>query len=337
MKTQITPRIVNLTEGINYSTERIEWIDIAKGIGIMLVVIGHLISRDSYLGQFIGSFHMPLFFLLSGMCFRPEKYPTFLPFLKKRVNQLLIPLLLFNLIIFLVDYLCFGFDKAFEPFSEYHFHGAQWFIFVLFLLELAFWGIQKLAAGNLTKCAILCCGVYILADWITITDFNLPFNISSVPSCLCFYSIGCLGAHFFRTTVQNGKLWNALIILLINAISVFFLGAHTGLSGGRIGFPSSYYIAMAIITSIGVFILSKQIAWPLIKSILVWIGRNTLVIVCLHMTLIGYSCHYIQPHISHVLLYKIIEACVVWFGSLLFVILVNRFAPVLAGKGSWVK
>lgn len=304
----------------------------------MLVVIGHLISSQSYPGKFIGSFHMPLFFLLSGMCFRPEKYPTFLPFLKKRVNQLLIPLLLFNLILFCVNSCCLGVDEALQPFLEYSFQNiAHWFIFVLFLVELIFWGLHKLCRDKTMCWIIVGCVMYIIADWMNVTHWILPFFISSVPSCLCFYSVGCLCAHYILPAVKCSKWWMGISLLVANAVSVFFLGSHIGLTGAKIGIPSSYYIVMAIISSMGVFMLSKQINWSLIKSILVWIGRNTLVIVFLHMTLIKYSCYYIQPHITHVLLYKIIEACVVWFGSLLFVVLINRFAPVFAGKGSWIK
>lgn len=46
---------------------RIDMIDIAKGIGIILVVLGHCLPSDSYLRNIIYSFHMPLFFILSGL------------------------------------------------------------------------------------------------------------------------------------------------------------------------------------------------------------------------------------------------------------------------------
>lgn len=39
--------------------QRIQWIDSARGIGILLVVIGH-VSKSPYLGKFIYSFHMPI-------------------------------------------------------------------------------------------------------------------------------------------------------------------------------------------------------------------------------------------------------------------------------------
>ncbi|WP_270224197.1 acyltransferase family protein [Lactiplantibacillus pentosus] len=48
--------------------KRIEWIDIAKGIAILAVVVGHTLGP--YNGQLFGSlifaFHMPIFFMLSG-------------------------------------------------------------------------------------------------------------------------------------------------------------------------------------------------------------------------------------------------------------------------------
>lgn len=48
--------------------KRLEYIDIARGIGIVLVVLGHCLSQlDGGLRTFIYSFHMPLFFALAGM------------------------------------------------------------------------------------------------------------------------------------------------------------------------------------------------------------------------------------------------------------------------------
>ena len=48
---------------------RIQSIDNAKGIGIILVVIGHSVDVFSAIGVSISSFHMPLFFILSGFLF----------------------------------------------------------------------------------------------------------------------------------------------------------------------------------------------------------------------------------------------------------------------------
>ena len=69
-------------------TKRIEALDIAKGIGIILVIIGHLSS--SYLRDWIYSFHMPLFFIIPAYASR-LKISIIPPFLKQRVRTLAIP------------------------------------------------------------------------------------------------------------------------------------------------------------------------------------------------------------------------------------------------------
>ena len=45
--------------------KRLKWLDIAKGLGIILMVLGHT-SIPKFASDFIWSFHMPLFFIASG-------------------------------------------------------------------------------------------------------------------------------------------------------------------------------------------------------------------------------------------------------------------------------
>ena len=53
--------------------ERKKYIDILKGIGIFYVILGH-VTHTSFLFRYIYSFHMPLFFFISGMLFVPSLY-----------------------------------------------------------------------------------------------------------------------------------------------------------------------------------------------------------------------------------------------------------------------
>jgi len=90
------------------TSKRIEYIDIARGIGILLVVLGHNdfghISPFGY--KLIYAFHMPLFFLLSG--FFLNKSMPFIEFVKKRFNTLLKPYLF---TIFLIYFVSISFGK----------------------------------------------------------------------------------------------------------------------------------------------------------------------------------------------------------------------------------
>jgi polysaccharide biosynthesis protein PslL len=89
-------------------SKRIEYLDIAKGIGILLVVLGHndfeVISL--FVQRTIYSFHMPLFFFLSGY-FLNTAVPFF-DFVKKRFNTLLKP---FLFTIFLIYFTSVSFEK----------------------------------------------------------------------------------------------------------------------------------------------------------------------------------------------------------------------------------
>lgn len=89
-------------------SKRIEYIDIARGIGILLVVLAHndfgFISQYGY--EVIYSFHMPLFFFLSGYFIKTDI--SFFEFFKKRFHSLLKP---FLFTIFLIYFLNVSFEK----------------------------------------------------------------------------------------------------------------------------------------------------------------------------------------------------------------------------------
>ena len=85
--TTLNPAVVKTAAIAN----RVGYVDIAKGIGIILVVMGHndfaLISP--FMHKLIYSFHMPMFFFMSGMFFKPDT--SFWPFVRQRFKKILIP------------------------------------------------------------------------------------------------------------------------------------------------------------------------------------------------------------------------------------------------------
>ena len=89
-------------------SKRIEYLDIARGIGILLVVLGHndFEAISLFIHQVIYSFHIPLFFFLSGY-FINTSIPFF-DFLIKRFNALLKPYLF---TIFLIYFTSISFEK----------------------------------------------------------------------------------------------------------------------------------------------------------------------------------------------------------------------------------
>lgn len=78
---------------------REHYIDVAKGVAMLLVIIGHITIIPSWLYAWINSFHMPLFFFLSGMVYNPYKYDKFKDFFKAKFKGLIIPYFFLCLII----------------------------------------------------------------------------------------------------------------------------------------------------------------------------------------------------------------------------------------------
>lgn len=184
---------------ITNNRKRIIWIDYAKALGIYLVILGHTLDGGGIIKDVIYSFHMPLFFIISGFLY---KYTCGKKFAQQTIRQLLIPLLFFNLLEllprlrnitdegilsvitnFIADY-CKSFMDG-EPLV-----GPSWFVlaliwmriilyvFIRFLHEksvpwllmvslLLGWGLSTYA-GNLSENNILCLGNAII---------GLPFYV----------------------------------------------------------------------------------------------------------------------------------------------------------------
>lgn len=113
---------------------RLEWIDIAKCLAIILVVLGHA-TGASIVGKYIYSFHMPLFFIISGMCFTNGKYKI-KNLVKKRFKQLFLPAIWLTFISVIIIKL------ANHPYELSALGdalpGALWFLPVLFFVEVIY-------------------------------------------------------------------------------------------------------------------------------------------------------------------------------------------------------
>lgn len=129
---------------------RTPYIDVARGIALILVVWGHILSGSTFTFQWIFSFHMPIFFFLSGMCFHPEKFDTLGDFLKKKVKTRILPYFVIALLGFLI---CMCIPSYREPVLSdglglqmlslvYYaqprnlYIGQSWFLIGLFFAEL---------------------------------------------------------------------------------------------------------------------------------------------------------------------------------------------------------
>lgn len=80
-------------EIVNSNNQRLVWLDQARGFCILLVLLGHIQTTPSTLWALIYTFHMPLFFVISGYLWDDKnlfKY-SFKVFLYRKFNKLIVP------------------------------------------------------------------------------------------------------------------------------------------------------------------------------------------------------------------------------------------------------
>lgn len=131
-------------------SKRIEWVDAAKGIGIMLVMLGHNWLHWDYC-YWIYAFHMPLFFILSGYTLSTCK--SFGDFATSRARVLLIPYMVFVVCHMVFYYLMsaifggeYNWTYAVVGFIRQQRFTYLWFLPTLFFASLVSYFICKMSA-----------------------------------------------------------------------------------------------------------------------------------------------------------------------------------------------
>ena len=178
--------------------KRYEYIDLAKGICIILVVLTHMqIVADipNRIDAMFCSFRMPLYYILSGLFF--SKYSGIGEFLIKKTNKLLIPFISFwilNTIVLVAFNRIHSYAPFTRVFSENMFYGgAIWFLVSLFICGLMFYLIIILSEHVKNKLFPIIIGSSILGVigfYLGKNEINLPFWIDSSLTAVPFYAFG---------------------------------------------------------------------------------------------------------------------------------------------------
>ena len=145
-------------------SKRIAFLDITKCFAIFCVILGHVIQQtfpgdpyhDSWLFQFIYSFHMPLFMVVSGYFMEKAFAMSPLYFLKRRSIQLLLPTLTFSILFILfhnIIYTRFT-DKDSINFFAYLSGGWMWFLKYLFICAVIAYASKKIFRNDILAASL---------------------------------------------------------------------------------------------------------------------------------------------------------------------------------------
>ena len=296
--------------------KRITYLDMAKGIGILLMVtvhtIGALMGTDNkpyypYILSFNCSFTMALFLVVSGflLVITKEEEKPLATSMKRKVQTLLIPYLVFSAVFIAISF--FLQPGAFD--ETYYLHvflstltgagmSVLWFMPSLFIAEFLFlFGVKK--NKIVCSCIYVVAGVamVLLADVTRLPMWNENIGMYILGRLLTTLMRGLLSTMLLTVGYWGGKLitgrkkkegaksdfciWELLAGIADLAIVAAFCTWNGSIDMNTMYFGVNpwLYFAFAILGSFGVVLLCKSI--PNIMP-LTWIGKNSLIIMLTH-------------------------------------------------------
>lgn len=290
--TKTTPDTLGAT-----SPHHMPWLDVAKGIGIFLVMTGHMMCpcHDA-----IDMFHMPLFFVLAGITFSTRQSTT--PWLIGKINRLFVPYVFFTLISWILSMATRAINSG-SPIYGGPFNGPLWFfpvmlgalVMVRYMLRCPLW-VQW--AGVIGALAFTWWGA---AN--TDYSYNAPLMSSTVFISAAFLWAGTRMQWLRHSLDKPGSALGACLISgAIFATLYLCLKSHWGISGSYVTFGIyRHALPLAVACSMAGVLLTIA-ASKLIRSCrpLQWMGRNTIPLMCVHFPM----SQYLNTQIANIIVYQ---------------------------------
>ncbi|MEG3123312.1 acyltransferase family protein [Sphingomonas sp. GB1N7] len=231
-------------------SDRHVWLDNARGIGIILVVYAHQMRAQALIGNIPGSwggspqdvliysFHMPLFFFISGIVsYRSLQSKASSEYFIDKLKTIAYPYILWSLISWCLSALAVRYVNRPMDFRSLIFIGYQpilqyWFLYILFLCQVLSLMLKKIFMMNISlACIFLVIPIASLNP--TIKEFLMSFP---------FFVVGLVMSGLLLATTDGGLArWTI-------PVALFALMMFTGLTYVRLAgtvFPQWAALAQA--------------------------------------------------------------------------------------------
>lgn len=272
---------------------RIDWIDVAKGYGILLVIFKHL-SIGPNLSIWIGSFHIPLFFFLSGYVFS-TKY-NFKDFLIRKTKSIIIPyfslgipMVLFQIAL---NYhrgtgsVSSSIELVYKLFVQNRFW-TLWYIACLFLLNIIFYGLVKSLKKSKYIFPVSLTFLAIGLTYYKLGGKGLPWNFDICFTAIIFFAVGYYFKNNYASIREHINKCRSIVLFAVftiihivtSAISYKIAGGF-GMFSNLYGYPPMSFISA--FAGIGSTIIFSH--WFTPKAIK-FIGQNSLLFFAWHQTI----------------------------------------------------
>lgn len=334
------------THNFDRQTGRIEYIDIFRAFGIILMVLGHIGFGEKF-DLFIHAFHMPMFFFISGFLFKNDFVP-FAVFLRKKAKSLLLPYLIFaavHYVLSIIIYRSFSFESlwgvVYPDSKQIPIAGALWFLLALFFADIIYYWISKIS-NNRIKWIIVC--IVALVGQIIPGRFGVvfPFALGAA-----FVGVGLMhigkALRVYEKQITDMKIYQILFFGALTGASIL-KSSYINMRSGS--YPDAFilfWVNAVCASVIGLSIANKLhllLKNSIVNKYFMSIGRNSVVYLCLNQIVISGSYKiairvFAYMHVSFDTI--IIEKIMVLFLSLAVLFLLSllfekTFLRVLIGR-----
>lgn len=337
---------------MSYGSNRLNWIDQARGLAIFMVVYGHNFPS---IEPYIYSVHVPLFFLISGI-FQPAVVSS--QQLIRRVKQLLIPYFFWATTLFLFWWTVgrkFGKSSAQDLSVVDNFMGvfyAQggpqymdwgiplWFLPCILLVFFIHSGITRFFKGKFQSILVLILGVVGIL-WAKATHIHLPWSIDVAMVALIFYHLGFALKNSLKDHPYTHKWWLIALLFGVHITGFYFNPEKVDMYRSIYGSPLLFLISGSSGALAYILLFKKlgTLGFDKLFKPLIYMGQNTVVILATHLraltlikalllVLLGWSVFEFTE------LQKFILAWVQIALLIPVIYLINRYATILNGKNA---
>ena len=326
--------------------QRLLWLDGMKGIGILIVMIGHF----CHLPNILTTGFMPLFFFAAGFTYRPSV--SYSDTMRKKGKRLLIPWLVYGLIIFFVE-------RCYDLLT----HSFSWSVFgerlagQIYMRSSFYWPFDYILQGNMLStngpmwflCTLFFVFVYmvgyercqkkrlfgIMAVLLAFITYQVPFQFPWGMELALVGMLTMLVAIHFNQQLNGIGLMGLIPLLIIATITYSILTFFNGQTNmffrcyGTHGYLSVLvFYLQGVLYSLIVFALCRLLEQSFFIRIIAYLGKNSLRLLCTHLFIGEYTRIFFMKLIPSFMEYEYLMAII----CVAIVICINKFLNTLYMK-----
>ena len=326
--------------------KRIVWIDQLRGLAFYTVILGHM-SIGKSLKNWLYSFHMPLFFMISGLNLNVERiYKTdFKDFSLRLAKKMLVPYLWLQMISFVLRFVVSIIrDKpvTVRDFLIGIFVGNNniigapsnplYYVLLLFLAQLGLWFVIRVAKAN--KGVISAILVILSVFSLCFQKVNIPWHINVVPAAMLLIFVGRLLMDGYLAVRDKLHSMNKGVYLGICGV-LLAIGYVLNRYNGRISIHGNYYgedFVIFLVCAVASSVAFAMIIMLLPQSkALTFIGANTFFYMGIHKPLLLVFEALVGKNHDHPL-FLVVGSLVCFFGLIPVAWVFSKFMPYTCGS-----